>query len=149
MWCCRMSMPALSGAVYTLKFDRKKNRPSRETFKIMALPGRLPMQAGNPRTSGRESLLSPSRRTPSTCPEGARGRSPLGSWEYGPCAVLLHLGPYSEEAPNIERLHKFIVDSGYVFNGVHEEWYLTRPTAKVQKTLLLHPVRKTTDERRT
>jgi hypothetical protein len=70
----------------------------------------------------------------------------LGTWDYGTCACLLHIGAYTEEAPNIERLHKFIADCGYVFNGVHEEWYLSRPNAKVQKTLLLHPIRKAANE---
>ena len=63
-------------------------------------------------------------------------------WEYGTVAEILHLGPYSEEGPTIERLHKFIEESGYEIAGVHEEEYLTRPDAKVPKTLIRYPVRK-------
>ena len=63
-------------------------------------------------------------------------------WEYGTVAEILHLGPYSEEGPTIERLHKFIEESGYEIAGVHEEEYLTRPDAKVQKTVIRYEVRK-------
>ncbi len=63
-------------------------------------------------------------------------------WEYGTVAQVLHLGPYSEEGPTIERLRRFIEDSGYEIAGPHEEEYLTSPRAKVQKTMLRYQVRK-------
>lgn len=50
------------------------------------------------------------------------------------------IGPYSEEEPNVEKLRKFIADSGYEIAGTHGEEYLTRPTAKVIKTIIRHPV---------
>ncbi len=64
----------------------------------------------------------------------------LERWEYGPVAQILHLGPYTTEAAGIARLHAFITERGYAVNGMHEEEYLTRPTAKVQKTLIRYPV---------
>lgn len=48
-------------------------------------------------------------------------------WEYGKVAEILHVGPYSEEIPTIERLKKFIDDSGYKIVGAHEEEYLKGP----------------------
>jgi hypothetical protein len=48
-------------------------------------------------------------------------------WEYGQVAEILHVGPYSEETPTIERLKKFIDDSGYKIVGAHEEEYLKGP----------------------
>ena len=39
-------------------------------------------------------------------------------------------------------LHKFIEDSGCEIAGVHEEEYLTRPDAKVVKTIIRYPVKK-------
>jgi len=42
----------------------------------------------------------------------------------------------------VERLHKFIADSGYEIAGTHEEEYLTSPDARVPKTLIRYPIRK-------
>ena len=51
----------------------------------------------------------------------------LATWEYGEVAEILHVGPYSEETPTIERLHAFIGVSGYEIRGDHEEEYLRGP----------------------
>jgi len=42
----------------------------------------------------------------------------------------------------VERLHKFIEDSGYEIVGAHEEEYLTTPDAKVPKPIIRYPVKK-------
>ncbi|MEI6846186.1 MAG: MerR family transcriptional regulator, partial [Candidatus Firestonebacteria bacterium] len=39
----------------------------------------------------------------------------------------LHLGAYSEEVPNIEKLKNFIKAGGYKITGDHEEDYLKGP----------------------
>lgn len=54
----------------------------------------------------------------------------------------MHLGPYDAEMPTVERLHQFIAEKGYEIAGAHEEEYLTRPTAKVPKTIIRYPIRK-------
>lgn len=51
----------------------------------------------------------------------------LTTWEYGEVAEILHLGPYTEETPAIERLNRFIAASGYERIGEHEEEYLKGP----------------------
>jgi hypothetical protein len=51
----------------------------------------------------------------------------LVTWVYGEVAEILHVGPYSEETPTIERLHAFIEESGYEIIGDHEEEYLRGP----------------------
>ena len=51
----------------------------------------------------------------------------IDTWEYGEVAEILHLGPYSEEGPTIEKLCNFIRDSGYSITGFHEEEYLKGP----------------------
>jgi len=66
----------------------------------------------------------------------------IETWEYGIVAQILHLGAYDQEGPTVERLQKFIEDSGYEIAGVHEEEYLTSPDAKVVKTIIRYPVRK-------
>ena len=34
----------------------------------------------------------------------------LIAWEYGDVAEILHIGPYAEETPTIEKLHRFIAE---------------------------------------
>ncbi|MFH1288435.1 MAG: GyrI-like domain-containing protein [bacterium] len=68
--------------------------------------------------------------TVETLPQGTEKSSPdvkIEYWEYGAVAEILHVGPYNEETPTIEKLHKFISDSGYKITGPHEEEYLKGP----------------------
>ena len=51
----------------------------------------------------------------------------LATWDYGEVAELLHVGPYSEERPTIDRLKAFITERGYEIVGPHEEEYLRGP----------------------
>lgn len=51
----------------------------------------------------------------------------LERFAEGPAAQVMHRGPYSEEGPTIERLHRFIADQGYVRCGKHHEIYLGDP----------------------
>ena len=50
--------------------------------------------------------------------------------EEGPSAQILFIGPYSDEGPTIARLHAFIREHGYSFEGSrqkHHEIYLSDP----------------------
>lgn len=61
----------------------------------------------------------------------------------GRAAQILHLGPYSAEAPTIERLHRFIDDEGLTFDGRHHEIYLTDPRRSApakNRTIIRQPV---------
>ncbi len=51
----------------------------------------------------------------------------LQTWNYGKVAEILHIGPYSSEMPDIEKLHEFISNSGYVISAAHEEEYVVGP----------------------
>lgn len=54
----------------------------------------------------------------------------LISFEEGAAAQMLHVGPYATEAPTIARLHEFIRDQGFTFDGhrhKHHEIYLGDP----------------------
>jgi hypothetical protein len=67
-------------------------------------------------------------------------------WEYGEVAEILHVGPYSEETPTIEKLFAFIAEQGYEIAGPHEEEYLRGPesgadTSKYM-TIIRYQVRK-------
>jgi hypothetical protein len=134
--------PALYGSVFTLKFALKKSNPKGETFKVLASRGRYPDAHRVPKNRWTIRMGLPVPEDTLTLPQKVPGvEVKLETWDYGACAVILHTGPYSTEGPTIERLHNFIFDNGRVLNGEHEEWYLTRPNAKVQKTIVLYPVR--------
>lgn len=63
----------------------------------------------------------------------------------GLCAQIMHIGPYSEERPTIERLHKFIKENGYHLTGKHREIYLSDPRKSVPeklKTIIRQPIKK-------
>ena len=47
------------------------------------------------------------------------------TFREGPCAQIMHIGPFSEEGPNIAKVHKAIEDSGHELSGKHHEIYLS------------------------
>lgn len=47
--------------------------------------------------------------------------------EYGTVAEIIHFGPYKEEMPAIDKLKRYITDSGYEIAGMHEEEYVKGP----------------------
>lgn len=49
------------------------------------------------------------------------------TWEYGDIAEILHIGPYTEEAPTIAKLLKFIESNNKEIVGFHEEEYVRGP----------------------
>lgn len=51
----------------------------------------------------------------------------IETWKYGEVAEILHVGPYDQEKPAIDRLRAFIKEKGYRIAGPHEEEYLTGP----------------------
>lgn len=62
----------------------------------------------------------------------------------GKCAQIMHVGPYDEVGPDIEKLHAFMQASGLTFNGEHHEIYLSDPrkTAPEKiKTIIRQPVK--------
>ena len=64
--------------------------------------------------------------------------------EEGLAAQIMHLGPYADEAPTIERLHAWVAAQGYELRGRHHEIYLGDPRRTEPerlKTVLRHPVR--------
>ena len=72
-------------------------------------------------------------------------RARLERFDEGLAAQVLHVGPYSEEGPTIERLHAFVEQQGYELAGKHHEIYMSDPRrAKPEtwKTILRYAVRK-------
>jgi hypothetical protein len=63
----------------------------------------------------------------------------------GLSAQILHIGPYSAEKTTVDKIHSFIKENGYEFNGKHHEIYLTNPgkTAPEKlKTIVRQPIKK-------
>lgn len=66
----------------------------------------------------------------------------LESFAEGRCAQILHVGPFSEEGPTIQRLHEFIDQRG-ALAGKHHEIYLSdirRADPAKWKTILRQPM---------
>jgi|AGTN01.3.fsa_nt_gi Uncharacterized conserved protein len=44
--------------------------------------------------------------------------------DEGLAAQVMHVGPFSEEGPTVDKLHAFIDENGYTMSGKHHEIYL-------------------------
>lgn len=65
------------------------------------------------------------------------------AFEEGKAAQILHIGPFSEEGPTIEKVHSFIVGSGGRGTGRHHEIYLSdmrRTAPEKLKTIVRQPM---------
>jgi len=135
-------MPALYGSVYTLKFARKK-QGGLPDFKVGSLRARYPDAHLKPKDKWTIIAGLPIPEDVTTLPQKIPGiEVKIETWQYGTVGQILHIGSYAEETPTIERLIQFIKDNGYEVAGAHEEEYLTKPDAKVVKTIIRYPVRK-------
>jgi hypothetical protein len=73
----------------------------------------------------------------------ALSRIRFESYHEGLSAQIMHMGPYSEEAPTIEEVHRFIAEKGYQPREKHHEIYLSDPrrTAPEKlKTVIRQPM---------
>jgi len=132
--------PALYGSVYKLKFELKKKGIE---FKVDKLRARWPNAHLVPKDEWLGICGLPIPEDTTSLPQKVPGiQVKIEQWAYGTVAQILHIGPYGEEGATVERLHKFIAENGYQLAGVHEEEYLTKPEAKVQKTIIRYPIRK-------
>jgi hypothetical protein len=69
----------------------------------------------------------------------------LQTFSEGTSVQVLHIGPYAEETPTVERLFAFAEERGYEITGDHHEIYLgdpNRAAADKLKTVLRYGVRK-------
>ncbi len=65
-------------------------------------------------------------------------------YDEGLSVQIMYLGAYADEGPTIARMHEFIRENGYDFNGKHHEIYLGDPrrTAPEKlKTVIRQPVK--------
>ena len=65
------------------------------------------------------------------------------SFIEGKVAQIMHIGPFSEEGPTVEKLHSFVKESGRQRLGKHHEVYLSdirRATPEKWKTIIRQPM---------
>lgn len=65
-------------------------------------------------------------------------------YKEGKSAQIMHIGPFDNEPPTIEKLHSFIDEKGLKISGKHHEIYLSdfRKTAPDKlKTVIRYPVK--------
>ena len=66
----------------------------------------------------------------------------FAAFDEGKAAQVLHVGPFSDEGPTIERLHRFIEAQGLKLTGKHHEIYLSdirRAAPAKWKTIIRQP----------
>jgi hypothetical protein len=63
----------------------------------------------------------------------------------GKAAQIMHIGPFSEEGPTVEKVHRFIEEQGLKLSGKHHEIYLSdirRGDPAKWKTVIRQPMAK-------
>jgi hypothetical protein len=155
-------MPGLYTAAYALRFALKRRGIERRVGMLEGLYWTadeaidLDVILGPNRGTWRWTLLIalPDEATDAELADAlAKGRAKVApeiveslrieTFAEGAVAQVLHVGPYAEERPTIERLHAAIAAAGLRPRGRHHELYLGDPTRAAPeklRTLLRHPV---------
>lgn len=155
-------MPGLYATAYSLHFALKRRGVERRAGLLEGLywtvDGSTDLDAilGPDRGTWRWTLLIalPDEATADELATAlAAGRAKLGedlaaalrieTFDEGDVAQVLHVGPYEDERPTIERLHAAIADAGLRPRGRHHELYLGDPRRSDPgrlRTLLRQPV---------
>jgi hypothetical protein len=112
----------LFSTYYTLDGVSRRQRPP-------APRARWPKAAETPRQQwiGYYALPAPSGAALPSSATGGELPTSIRTWTYGDVAEVLHVGPYSTEEPDINRLHAFATSKGYRVVGDHEEEYVRGP----------------------
>lgn len=138
----QQAIEALYPVAYTIKFDKKKDG---DDFTVMALEGLWwaeDMAVFMPETADRNKwqwtlmIMQPDFVTKSDfdkAKEAAKKKKPdtaidkvrFESFFEGKSAQIMHIGSYSEEGANIQRLHQKIKEIGGKLTGKHHEIYLS------------------------
>jgi hypothetical protein len=75
-------------------------------------------------------------------PGAAIPRLRFEKYDEGLSAQIMFIGPFAEEGPTIQRMHRFIRDNGLVLRGKHHEIYLSdmrRTPPEKLKTVIRQP----------
>lgn len=154
------AVQALYGVAYELKFALKKDNPEFD-YVVMPLEGlwwsegegfamedktkwlwtAMIMQPG--RVSAER--VAEMAETVAVKKGVAKARElRMETLEEGLSAQIMHVGPYAEEGPTIQKLHEWIAENGYAIGGHHHEIHMSdmrRVAPEKMKTIIRYPVR--------
>jgi hypothetical protein len=155
----RNAVEALFAVSYTLKFTVKKGEPAVD-YGVMPLEGLwwvddMTQFSMNDKDAWKwtSMIMQPEYITAELFQEALRqvkkkkALPALSGMRFecfheGQAAQILYFGPYSDEGPTIERIHRFIMEQGHRLRGRHHEIYLSDPrrTAPPKlKTIIRQP----------
>jgi hypothetical protein len=158
----QQAIGALYGTAYTMKFMYEKGNPIRAA-KVQPLEGLFWTQ-GRKRMAldtheglrwtlmlrmappiGRREVTAAMKALKEKKDPPGLDKLRFEGFAEGLCVQVMHLGPYSDEPPTIERLFAFCRDHGYTVAGEHHEIYLSDPNRtkpEKLKTVIRYPVKK-------
>lgn len=157
------AMGILFGVVYTIKFWTKRHPapPGWATFSLGPVEALwwTPGAAGLDLTDQASWAWTAMLRVPEFVDEAyfaevvrecqatkrqeSYAKARLEDFTEGRCVQIMHVGPYSMEAPTIERLHAYAAEQGLRLVGKHHELYFGDPrrgAPEKLKTILRQPV---------
>jgi hypothetical protein len=156
------AVQALYGISYTLKFMAKADPRNPVDYQVMPLEALWWRDGGafdfsspggwqwtvmivqpEPVTFDlfNEGLAKLRKKNPSPAVELLR----LETFREGLSVQIMHIGPYADEPPTIQKMHSFAHENGYSLCGKHHEIYLGDPRRSAPeklKTILRNPVEK-------
>lgn len=149
------AVEALYTVAYTTKFLLKKEAAI--DYPVMPLEGLWWADGG--REAPRESwqwtamIMQPDcvteRWFTEACRQAQRKKSlhalekiRLEQFHEGTSAQIMHVGPFADEGPTLEKLDRFLREHSYTFRGKHHEIYLNdlrRVAPNKMRTVIRHP----------
>ena len=69
----------------------------------------------------------------------------LEIYHEGLSVQIMHIGPFSEEGPVIEKMHQYAFDQSYELHGKHHEIYLSyflKTAPEKLRTVIRQPIKK-------
>ncbi len=156
------SMQALYGLAYPVKFAAKKRLdvafrvPPSEGLYWDADEGPLVTPASPERTAWRLMIMLP-EEVPGDLVESTREKVAakkdlarlsdirVQTFSEGTSVQIMHIGPYADETPTVQRLLAFAAEKGFEVAGSHHEIYLSDPNKSAPeklKTVVRYPVRR-------
>ena len=156
----QQSIEALYPIAYTIKFDKKKTDGT--DYSVMPLEGLFwaeDMAVYTQEKADRNKwqwtlmIVQPdfvTKRDFDNAKEASKKKKDnpaidnvrFESFAEGKSAQIMHIGPYSEEGPNIRRIHNKIAELGGKLSGKHHEIYLSDPrrvAPSKMKTVIRQP----------
>lgn len=156
----QQSIEALYAIAYTIKFDKKKADGT--DYGVMALEGlwwaedmtvfdpekgdrnrwQWTLMIMQPDFITKENFESAKEASKKKKDNPAINKVRFESFKEGKSAQIMHIGPFSEEGPNVQRIRNKIIEIGGKLPGKHHEIYLSdfrRVDPAKMKTVLRQP----------